>query len=127
MEKNDFKIGIGFIICLIIGSLATRSSPVTSSSTNDITINQELPNDFEKNSKNFKKNENFSKNLKKFKKLNINTATLQDFKDAKVGIGKKKYKKIVDNRPFKDVSELIDKKIIGFYAYKNIKDIAVVE
>lgn len=115
-DKNKFIICISMIACLLIGGMLGRSSPITTTSTNDVTINQQVPENFEKNSKN---SEIFEK---KSKKININTATLRDFKDGKVGIGEVKYKELVKYRPYKDTSELIEKGVIGYYTYTKHKD-----
>ena len=125
-DKNKFIIGISMIACLLIGGMLGRSSPITTTSTNDVTIKQQVPENsknleiFEKNSKNLKKNEKFSK------KININTATLGEFIDARVGIGETKFKKLEKNRPYSDPRELLDKGIIGYYAYNKHKDRFVV-
>lgn len=64
---------------------------------------------------------------KEKKKININTANLQDFKDLEIGIGEGKYKKIVNNRPFTKVSQLITRRTVGPVVYHRLKDIAVVD
>ncbi|MGL5707525.1 MAG: ComEA family DNA-binding protein [Aeromonas sp.] len=113
MNKN-----IGLILgAFLLGGILGKSIPVTNTNSNGntITISNSASEKNENFSKDFKKNENFSK------KLNLNTSTLQDFIDAKVGIGESKYQKILDNRPFSSVEELRTKKILGYYAYENNK------
>lgn len=61
------------------------------------------------------------------KKIDINSATLQDFIDCKCGVGEKKYAEIVAGRPYKNVGELREKGILGYYSYKRLKEIAVVK
>lgn len=120
MDDKMLKGVIIGIVILILGAFSGRSSPISNFNDNSNSIY------FEKNSKNFKKNEKISKNFKKFEKLNINTATLQQFKDAKVGIGEKKFEEIKANRPFSNVSQLREKGIVGFYTYKKLKIVATV-
>ena len=129
-NKDNLKIGVVMIVCLIVGAMLGRVSPNTVSGTNDnsskVFISQEITDNFEKNSKNFKKVEKNSKFLKKIQKININTATLGDFKDARVGIGEVKYNELIKHRPYEDPRELIDKGVIGYYVYNKHKDRFVV-
>ena len=126
-NKDNLKIGVAMIVCLIVGAMMGRASTISNTSKNDnsskVFISQEVPDNFEKNSKILKKIE---KNSKILKKININTATLGEFKDAKVGIGEVKYNILIDCRPFENTRELIDKGVIGYYVYNKHKDRFVV-
>lgn len=54
--------------------------------------------------------------------VNINSATLEEL-DTLPGVGKITGQKIIDNRPFGALEELLDKKIINKSTYENIKDL----
>ena len=120
MDEKLIKGAIIGIVILILGAFSGRSSPISNFNDNSSSVY------FGKISKNLKKNEKISKNFEKIEKLNINKATLQQFKDAKVGIGEKKFKEIKANRPFSNVSQLREKGIVGFYTYKKLKIVATV-
>jgi competence protein ComEA len=53
--------------------------------------------------------------------ININTATSQELEELS-GIGQVTAKKIIDNRPYSSVEELLSKKILKQNIYENIKD-----
>lgn len=52
--------------------------------------------------------------------VNINTATLDEL-DTLPGIGKITAQKIIQNRPYENVQELLDKKIVNKSVFENIK------
>ena len=54
-------------------------------------------------------------------KVNINTATKSEL-DALEGIGEVKSSKIIENRPYKSVDELLEKECIGKTTFNKIKD-----
>lgn len=54
--------------------------------------------------------------------ININQATIEEL-DTLPGIGKTTAKKIIDNRPFEALEELINKKIVNKSTYENIKNL----
>lgn len=53
--------------------------------------------------------------------LNINTANLSEL-DKLPGIGPVTAQKIIDNRPYSDTNELLNKKIVGQKVFEQIKD-----
>jgi competence protein ComEA len=53
--------------------------------------------------------------------VNINQATESDL-DALPGVGPVTAQKIIDNRPYQSVQELLDKKVVGQSVYGKIKD-----
>lgn len=58
-------------------------------------------------------------------KININRATLEEL-DTLAGIGKITAEKIIQNRPYKSIEELLTKKIVKKNVYENIKDLITV-
>lgn len=54
--------------------------------------------------------------------ININTATVEEL-DTLAGIGKVTAQKIVQNRPYKSIEELVSKKIVKKNVYENIKNL----
>lgn len=54
--------------------------------------------------------------------ININSASIEEL-DTLPGVGKITAQKIIDNRPFKALEELIDKKIINKSVFENIKNL----
>lgn len=54
--------------------------------------------------------------------ININTATLEQL-DSLTGIGKVTADKIIKNRPYKSIEELLNKKILNKNVYENIKNL----
>lgn len=62
-----------------------------------------------------------SPSLRKGESLNINTATLAEL-DQLWGIGPVTGQKIIDNRPYAKIEELLDKKIVKTNVYDAIKD-----
>ncbi len=55
-------------------------------------------------------------------KININSAILEDL-DTLPGIGKVTGQKIIQNRPYKSIEELLTKKIVKKNVYENIKNL----
>lgn len=53
--------------------------------------------------------------------LNINTASLSDL-DSLPGIGQATAQKIIENRPYASIEDLVSKKILGSKALEKIKD-----
>lgn len=58
-------------------------------------------------------------------KININTASLEEL-DSLPAVGKVTAQKIIDNRPYNSVDELLTKKIVKKSVYEKIKDLVVV-
>lgn len=56
------------------------------------------------------------------KKININNATATEL-DTLPGIGQVTANKIIAQRPYKDVSDLLTKKVVGQSTYNKIKDL----
>lgn len=110
------------ISCILLGGMLGRSTPINNSSNaeNNVTINQEIPKNFENNSKVLKKNENFSK------KININNCSFYDLLELK-GVGKKKAENIIKNRPYSHTKELLEKNILGYYSYEKNKHLIKVD
>ena len=54
-------------------------------------------------------------------KININTATA-DLLDQLPGVGSTTANKIIQNRPYKDINELLSKKIVNSSTFTKIKD-----
>lgn len=61
------------------------------------------------------------KSLVKNSLVNINSATLSEL-DSLVGVGAITAQKIVDNRPYQNISDLVSKKILSKAAFDKIKD-----
>lgn len=118
---DKIKYGIVGVVLFIFGGLLGRSYPINNNSNaeNNVTINQEIPKSFEKNSKVLKNFENFSK------EININEASKYDLMELP-GIGKNKAQSIIDNRPYNHIKELKEKGILGYYAYEKNKSFLVV-
>lgn len=57
-------------------------------------------------------------------KININTASPQEL-DSLPGIGKVTAQKIIDNRPYNSVEELLTKKVVRKSVYQKIKDLII--
>jgi len=55
-------------------------------------------------------------------KLNLNTATVEEL-DSLPGIGQATAQKIIQNRPYKSIDELLIKKAVKKNIYENIKDL----
>ncbi len=55
-------------------------------------------------------------------KININSATLEEL-DTLAGIGKVTAQKIIQNRPYKSIEELLTRKIVKKNVYENIKNL----
>ena len=53
--------------------------------------------------------------------ININSATLDEL-DKLPGIGPITAQKIIDNRSYQNISELVSRKVLGSSVYANIKD-----
>lgn len=53
--------------------------------------------------------------------LNINTATISDL-ESLPGIGPVSAQKIIDARPYSEIGELLDRKIVGAATFEKIKD-----
>ena len=54
-------------------------------------------------------------------KININTALSKELEDLP-GIGQKTAQKIIENRPYKTIEELLSKKVLNEGVFENIKD-----
>ena len=57
--------------------------------------------------------------------ININTASISEL-EALPGIGKVTAQKIVDNKPYSDIQELLSKKVVGNAVFEKIKDRIIV-
>lgn len=57
-------------------------------------------------------------------KININRATLEEL-DTLVGIGKITAEKIIQNRPYESIEELLIKKIVKKNVYENIRNLII--
>lgn len=57
--------------------------------------------------------------------ININEATLEEL-DSLPGIGKVTAQKIIDARPFNDVNDLVNKKIVNKSVFEKIKDLITI-
>ncbi|MFH0979761.1 MAG: helix-hairpin-helix domain-containing protein [Candidatus Roizmanbacteria bacterium] len=57
--------------------------------------------------------------------INLNSATIEQL-DTLPGVGKITAQKIIDNRPFGALQELIDKKIVNKTVFENIKGLVVI-
>lgn len=68
-------------------------------------------------SSNNQKNQNTTEEL-----ININEATIEEL-DSLPGIGKITAQKIIDNRPYEKIEDLLNKKIINKSTYEKIKDL----
>lgn len=55
------------------------------------------------------------------KSININTASMGEL-DSLVGVGTITAQKIIDNRPYQNISELVSKKVLGKATFDKIKD-----
>jgi len=55
-------------------------------------------------------------------KININQATIEEL-DTLPGIGKVTAKKIIDNRPYQSIEELLTKKVVGKSTFEKIKNL----
>lgn len=93
------SICIGFFV----GSL--YKSKVTTTNKNDIQVNI-TSNNSDKNTIE--------------EKININKATLEELKELQ-GVGEEKAQMIIANRPYKNIHELLDKKIVEKDVFKYIK------
>jgi len=58
-------------------------------------------------------------------KININSATIEEL-DTLPGVGKVTAQKIIDNRPFGALEELLNKKIVNKSIFENIKDLITI-
>lgn len=58
-------------------------------------------------------------------KININAATLEEL-DTLTGIGKVTAEKIIQNRPYKTIEELISKKVVNKGVYEKIKSLIAI-
>jgi len=56
------------------------------------------------------------------KKININQATIEEL-DSLPGIGKTTAQKIINNRPYQKVDELLTKKVVGKSTFEKIKNL----
>ncbi|OGY23252.1 MAG: hypothetical protein A2172_02675 [Candidatus Woykebacteria bacterium RBG_13_40_15] len=54
-------------------------------------------------------------------KININTATEKEL-DSLPGIGPVRAEKIIENRPYESIEDLLNKKVLGEATFENIKD-----
>lgn len=61
------------------------------------------------------------KSLVKNSLVNINSSTLSEL-DSLIGIGSITAQKIIDNRPYQNISDLVSKKILSKAAFDKIKD-----
>ncbi len=59
-------------------------------------------------------------------KININTASSSQL-DNLPGIGEKTSAKIIDNRPYKSVNDLLSRKVVGNSTFNKIKDLVSVQ
>lgn len=59
-------------------------------------------------------------------KININTASMEEL-ESLPGVGKVTAQKIIDNRPYSLVEDLINKKVVGKSVFEKIKDLVTVE
>lgn len=59
-------------------------------------------------------------------KININSASASEL-DTLPGIGEKTAAKIIDNRPYKSVDDLLGKKVVGSATFDKIKDLVSVQ
>lgn len=59
-------------------------------------------------------------------KININTASSSQL-DTLPGVGEKTSAKIIDNRPYKSVNDLLSKKVVGNSTFNKIKDLVSVQ
>jgi len=57
-------------------------------------------------------------------KININTASISDL-DTLPGVGKGTAQKIISNRPYKSVEELLTKKVVNKSVYEKIKSLII--
>lgn len=57
--------------------------------------------------------------------ININSASMEEL-DTLPGVGKVTAQKIIDNRPFGALEELIDKKIVNKTVFENIKNLITI-
>lgn len=62
-----------------------------------------------------------SSNTSKSSTVNINSATMEEL-DTLAGVGTVTAQKIIDNRPYKNITELVSKKVIGQTVFDKIKD-----
>ena len=62
-----------------------------------------------------------SSNIINGEKININTALSKELEDLP-GIGQKTAQKIIENRPYKTIEELLSKKVLNEGVFENIKD-----
>ena len=58
--------------------------------------------------------------------ININTASSAQL-DTLPGVGEKTASKIIDNRPYKTVNDLLSKKVVGNSTFNKIKDLVSVQ
>lgn len=118
MEKNNFKIaGIG-IVCLILGAMMGRVSPISNTAQNDnsskVYVSAEIPGNSQKKQEFSGKNRNFQE------KINVNSASKMQLKKLD-GVGSKKADLIIKGRPYKSIEELLERGIIGRIAYPKIE------
>ena len=124
-NKDNLKIGIAMIVCLIVGAMMGRASPISNTAQNDnsskVFISQEIP-------ENSQKKQEFSVNSLNFQeKINVNSASKMILKKLD-GVGNKKADLIIKGRPYNSIEELIERGIIGRVAYPKIENnITVVE
>lgn len=74
-----------------------------------------LKNDYTQN------NQNISQDFRKYDRVNLNDALRDDLIDLP-GIGEKIADKIINGRPYTDISELIIRKIVSQKVFEEIKD-----
>lgn len=68
---------------------------------------------------------NDSQNINSQSLININSAMIEEL-DTLPGVGKITAQKIIDNRPFKALQELIDKKVVNKTVFENIKNLVTI-